>query len=137
MEKPVTERGFTLIELIIVVSIIGILAAIAVPQFKAAPQKAREAVLKSDLHTMREAIDQYFADKARYPDSLEALVEAGYLREVPKDPFTDSTSTWRLIYAEASDDPLPEEEAASSPGIFDVQSGATQQSLSGEDMSEW
>ena len=137
MEKPVNERGFTLIELIIVVAIIGILAVIAIPQFKTAPQKAREAVLKSDLHTLREAIDQYFADKARYPESLEALVEAGYLREVPKDPFTNSTSSWRLIYAEAGDDPLPEEEAATSPGIFDVRSGASQRSLDGEDMTEW
>jgi len=137
MMKRKGKKGFTLIELMIVVAIIGILAAIAVPQFKPAPQKAREAVLKSDLHVMREAIDQYFADKARYPESLETLVEEGYLRKVPVDPFTDSSSTWRLIYAEASDDPLPEEEAATSPGIFDVRSGATQQSLSGEDMSEW
>lgn len=134
---PTRENGFTLIELIIVISIIGILAAITVPQFKPAPQRAREAVLKTDLHVMREAIDQYFADKAKYPESLETLVEDGYLREIPKDPFTNSTSTWRLIYAEASDDPLPEEEAAAAPGIFDVKSGATQQSLNGENMSEW
>ena len=130
------ENGFTLIELIIVIAIIGILAAITVPQFKPAPQRAREAVLKSDLHTMREAFDQYFADKAKYPESLEALVDEGYLREVPKDPFTNSSSTWRLVYADASDDPLPEE-AAAAPGIFDVKSGAPQQSLSGESMNEW
>lgn len=134
---PSRENGFTLIELIIVISIIGILAAITVPQFKPAPQRAREAVLKTDLHVMREAIDQYFADKAKYPESLETLVEDGYLREIPVDPFTSSNSTWRLIYAEASDDPLPEEEASAAPGIFDVKSGATQQSLNGENMSEW
>jgi general secretion pathway protein G len=131
------ENGFTLVELIIVISIIGILAAITVPQFKPAPQRAREAVLKSDLHTMREAIDQYFADKAKYPDSLETLVDDGYLREVPLDPFTQSRSTWRLIYADSSDDPLPEEEASASPGIFDVKSGANQQSLNGESISDW
>jgi general secretion pathway protein G len=131
------QDGFTLVELIIVIAIMGILAAITVPQFRPAPQRAREAVLKTDLHTMREAIDQYFADKARYPESLETLVDEGYLREVPKDPFTLSTSTWRLIYAEESDDPLPEEEAATSPGIFDVKSGVTEKSLNGEDMSEW
>src|SRR4030095_5840950 len=117
------ESGFTLVELIIVIAIIGILAAIAIPSFKPAPDKAREAVLKTDLHTMREALDQYFADKAHYPDSLDTLVQEGYLRKVPVDPFTLSSSTWRLIYADeggTQGDLLPEEQAAAAPGIFDI-----------------
>ena len=134
------ESGFTLVELIIVIAIIGILAAIAIPSFKPAPDKAREAVLKTDLHTMREALDQYFADKAHYPDSLESLVEEGYLRSVPKDPFTQSNSTWRLIYANESgnqDDLLPEEQAAAAPGIFDIKSGASRRALDGSDVADW
>jgi len=134
------ETGFTLVELIIVIAIIGILAAIAIPSFKPAPDKAREAVLKTDLHTMREALDQYFADKARYPESLDTLVEEGYLRAVPVDPFTQSSSTWRLIYANESgkqDDLTPEEEAAAAPGIFDVKSGASKRGLDGTDVSDW
>ena len=138
------ETGFTLIELMIVVAMIGILAAYAVPQFKNAPDRAREAVLKTDLHTMREAIDQYFADKARYPDSLETLVEEGYIRNLPVDPFTKSASSWRLIYAgeqgAASEDlGLPDEAGSTntSPGIFDVKSGAGHVALDGTNVSDW
>ncbi|HKY31438.1 MAG TPA: prepilin-type N-terminal cleavage/methylation domain-containing protein [Candidatus Polarisedimenticolia bacterium] len=137
MRQEKAQKGFTLVELIIVIAIIGILAAVTIPSFRPAPQRAREAVLKTDLHTMREAIDQYFADKARYPESLEALVEEGYLRSVPKDPFTDSTSSWQLIYAELDESSLPEETEAASPGIFDVKSGAPGKSLSGENLSDW
>ena len=137
------QAGFTLIELMIVVAMIGILAAIAVPQFARSPDKAREAVLKTDLHTMRESIDQYFADKARYPDSLDTLVEEGYMRSVPVDPFTQSSSTWKLIFSgeagEASEDLAgPESETgAAGPGIFDVRSGAGHRALDGTLVSEW
>ena len=134
------ESGFTLIELMLVIAIIGILEAIAIPSFKPAPDKAREAVLKTDLHTMREALDQYFADKSHYPDSLESLVEEGYLRSVPVDPFTKSNSTWRLIYANESgnqEDLLPEEQAAAAPGIFDIKSGASRRALDGSDVADW
>ncbi len=133
------EAGFTLMELLIVVAIIGILAAIVVPQFRNAPEKAREAVLKTNLHTMREAFDQYFADKATYPESLETLVDEGYLRSIPVDPFTSSTGTWRVIYATESEDPFAAEdlEASGTPGIFDVKSGASHQALDGSYVSEW
>ena len=135
------NSGFTLVELIIVIAIIGILAAISIPAFKPAPDRAREAVLKTDLHTMREAFDQYFADKAHYPESLETLVEDGYLRSIPVDPFTGSGSTWRLIYAdegsEGAENLLPEEQASASPGIFDVKSGSNHQALDGSNVGDW
>jgi len=136
------QAGFTLIELMIVVAMIGILAAIAVPQWKQAPDRAREAVLKTDLHTMRESIDQYFADKARYPDSLQTLVDEGYMRNVPVDPFTQSSSSWKLIYSgeagEASEGLGGEDPAgASTPGIFDVRSSSGHTALDGTLVSEW
>lgn len=137
MKRRASESGFTLVELIIVIAIIGILAAVAAPQFARGPKLAREAVLKSDLHTMRECLDQYFADKAHYPESLETLVEEGYLRYIPVDPFTASSSTWELIYADSGGDVLPEEEGLASPGIFDVKSGATHQALDGTWVAEW
>ena len=131
------EAGFTLMELIIVVAIIGILTTIAIPSFIRSPDKAREAVLKTNLHTMREAFDQYFADKAKYPDSLDTLVEEGYLRAIPIDPFTQSSSTWVLQYAEDQGDNATVEEGASPPGIFDVHSGSSHISEDGTAASEW
>jgi len=135
------QRGFTLAELLIVVAILGILAVIAIPQFRQSPDRAREAVLKTDLHTIRESIDQYFADKGRYPDSIEALVEDGYMRAVPVDPFTKSSGTWQLIYADdqGSQDELPDPDAGAnvSPGVFDIKSGATHQAQDGTYVSEW
>jgi general secretion pathway protein G len=133
------------VELLVVIAIIGILAAITIPAFKPAPDKAREAVLKTDLHTMRESIDQYFADKAHYPESLETLVEDGYLRTLPVDPFTGSSSTWRLIYADESgsggaggeENMLPEELASSTPGIFDVKSGSNHRAFDGSNVGDW
>ncbi len=139
---PVTTaaaaRGFTLIELIIVVAIIGILATIAVPAMKNAPQKAREAVLKEDLFTMRSCIDQYLGDKGHYPPSLQALVDDGYLRRIPVDPITKQTETWQVEYAEANDEESlqPTGEEGGGPGIMDVHSGADGSTLDGTPYAE-
>jgi general secretion pathway protein G len=126
------ERGFTLIELLIVIAIIGIIAGIAVAQLRTAPQKAREAVLKEDLYAIRDVIDQYFADKGKYPESLDALVEEGYLRKIPEDPITKSSETWQIVHAEETD-----EDPDATGGVFDVKSGADGTALDGSRYSEW
>ena len=126
------EHGFTLIELLIAVAIIGILAGIAVAQLRQTPQRAKEAVLKQDLFVLRDLIDQYFADRGRYPDSLETLVDDGYIRRLPYDPFTESDQTWEEIYAEASD-----EDPEGGGGVYDVHSGAPGAALDGSYYSEW
>lgn len=89
------SNGFTLLELMIVVSIIGILATIAAPTYQRSVVKAKEAVLRQDLFTFRDVLDQHRADQGKYPSSLQALVGAGYLRAIPKDPFTNSETTWQ------------------------------------------
>lgn len=132
--------GFTLLELIIVVAIVGILAAIAMPAMRDVPRRAAEAVLKTDLLTFRDVIDQYYADKGSYPPSLEALVEEGYLRSIPTDPITRSPDTWVPEYEEVDPDAAPAETDLpedGQPGIIDVRSGATETSLDGTAYSEW
>ena len=124
------EKGFTLIELITVVALVSILAAIALPNYKSAIILSKEAVLREDLYRFRDLIDQYYADKGRYPSSLQSLVEDGYLRKVPNDPMTGAPD-WVEVPAE------PDPESAEPPGIYDVHSASEQLSLSGAPYSEW
>ena len=128
----VTERGFTLVELMVVMLIISVLAAIAIPAYIASLRNAREAVLKEDLHVMRQAIDSYTMDKEKGPQSLDDLVQAGYLKEIPTDPMTHSSSTW----VTATSDVL-ESVDQSDPGINDVHSGSDEQGTNGQPYSSW
>jgi general secretion pathway protein G len=126
------QQGFTLIELMIVMVIITILAGIGLAVYGNSVQSAKEATLREDLFRMRDAIDQYRADKNRYPATLEALVEDKYIRMVPKDPFTQSAETWQTTMA----DPEPGNPSA-EPGIYDVKSGAEGNALDGKPYSEF
>lgn len=126
-------RGFTLIELMIVMVLIMILAAMAVPTYEVAVTRAREAVLKDDLFTMRKLIDQYTLDKQQPPESLDDLVQAGYLRGgLPVDPFTGSNQTWQT---DTSEVPITAQQMV--PGIVDVHSGSNAISLEGTPYSNW
>ena len=134
------NSGFTLLELIVVVAIVGILATMAMPALKNVPRKAAEAVLKSDLRTFRDAIDQFHADQGYYPPTLEALVEEGYFRAMPVDPITKRSDTWVEIYDEPDPDFIPAETDLpedGQPGIVDVRSGSTILSVSGTPYYEW
>jgi general secretion pathway protein G len=128
-----TENGFTLLELLIVMTVIAILAAIAIPSFTANVKKAREAVLKEDLHTMRGAIDSYTYDKQKAPQSGDDLVSSGYLKAMPIDPFTQRTDTW--IFDQGSDYTSIDE--TQSGGITDVHSGSQQVGTDGTTYNTW
>jgi general secretion pathway protein G len=127
------QAGFTLIEMLIVITLIMILAGIAMVQYTNSVQSAKETVLKTDLFRMRDAIDQYYADKGKYPASLDALVSERYLREVPIDPLTQSRDTW--VFTQA--DPDPTNTAGGGIGIYDVKSGADGVGLNGSRYSSW
>ncbi|HEU4637107.1 MAG TPA: prepilin-type N-terminal cleavage/methylation domain-containing protein [Edaphobacter sp.] len=126
------EQGFTLIELMIVMVIIGILAAIAVPMYVQSVRHAREAVLREDLRTLRSAIDSYTVDKQKAPQTLDDLVEAGYIKALPVDPFTHRADTW----VPGQDDTLQTIDQT-EPGISDVHSGAQELSSDGTSYSSW
>ena len=126
------ERGFTLIELLVVAAILIVLAGIGLAQYRNSVVRAREAVLKEDLFRMRDAIDQYYADKMQYPGTLDALVSDGYLRKLPDDPFTMSSSTWQTVPSE----PDPNNPTA-SPGVYDVKSGSEATALDSTKYADW
>ncbi len=124
--------GFTIIELMVVMTIIVTLATLGLVQYRYSVIRAREAVLREDLFRMRDAIDQFYADKNQYPETLDALVSEGYLRQLPVDPFTSSAATWVAVPAEPDlNNP------AAPPGIYDVKSGAEGTSLDGTVYADW
>ncbi len=126
------QEGFTLLELMIVMIIIGILAAVAVPAYLQSVRKAKEAVLREDLHAMRSAIDSYTVDKQKAPQALDDLVTSGYLKVMPKDPITNRTDTW----VPGQEDSLMSIDQTQA-GIDDVHSGAQETSSEGTSYSTW
>lgn len=127
-----SESGFTLVELMIVMLIIGVLAAVAVPSFIASIRNAKEAALKEDLHVMRDAIESYTMDKNKAPQSLDDLVQNGYLKTIPEDPMTHSRDTW----VTSTDDTYSDIDQT-DPGINDVHSGSEETGSDGQPYSSW
>ena len=125
MNSP--RRGFTLIELLVVLSIIALLLTIAVPRYFGSVDRAKEATLRQDLSVMRDAIDKYYGDQGKYPDSLETLAQKHYLRAVPVDPITQSSQTWQT-------EPPPE---GLSGAVYDVHSGAPGKGEDGTPYADW
>lgn len=124
--------GFTLIEVMVVMALIVVLASVGLTVYTNSVTRAKESVLKEDLFRMRDGIDQYYADKGRYPATLQDLVSEKYLRAIPKDPFTNSADTWQEVPSE----PDPNNPTA-QPGVYDVRSGSDQTALDGTKYSEW
>jgi general secretion pathway protein G len=133
--------GFTLLELLVVVAIIGILAAVVIPRLVVGPKRAKEAVLLTNLHALREVLDQYYADKQRCAESLEVLVEEGYLRKIPIDPMTGSAD-WTTEPCEGEDADLSAltgelDGFGGGPGIWDVHSSHDGTGLNGTSFADW
>jgi general secretion pathway protein G len=126
------HAGFTMIELLVVLALIVILASMGMAQYRSSIVHAKESVLKDDLFKMRDAIDQYYADKNQWPSALDALVSEGYLRKLPEDPFTKSASTWQTVPAE----PDPNNPSA-EVGVYDVKSGSEATALDGTKYADW
>jgi general secretion pathway protein G len=128
------DKGFTLIEMIIVFALIGILVGLALPQYQSAVKKARESVLKETLFQLRKLIDQYYSDKGKYPASVQALVDENYLRKIPVDPITGKADTWLEVQEQPSADEI---EPGQVFGIVDVHSGAEGKGLDGTPFNTW
>jgi general secretion pathway protein G len=133
--KPLRKRetGFTLVELMIVMAIISVLAAVAIPSFISSIKSAKEAALKEDLHVMRDAIDSYTMDKNKAPQSLDDLVQSGYLKTIPIDPMTHESDTWQT----SSDDTYADIDQSQSGGINDVHSGSDAMGSDNQAYSSW
>jgi general secretion pathway protein G len=131
------QSGFTLLELLVVMTIIGILAAIAVPALRDSPKRAKEAALRADLFTFRSVLDQYKGDKGNYPPDLDVLIRDGYMRKIPYDPMTKAQD-WVLTMEEEASEPddLNQVEPA-VPGIIDVHSASKEKALDGTNYSDW
>lgn len=134
--RPRSLAGFTLVEMLVVVALIGIVAALALPRYRNSQVRAKESVLKHDLWILRDVIDQFYTDQGRYPNDLEELVTIGYLRSVPIDPMTESSETWVLDYESLAQDDYDSPESE-DPGVTDVTSGSNRQALDGSYYSEW
>lgn len=124
---PVSTKGFTLVELLVVLAIIALLLTVAMPRYFKGVDQAKESTLKHDLSTIRETLDKFYADQGRYPDSLDELVTMKYIRSVPVDPITESKTTWLLT------DPTPPLKG----NVYDIHSGADGQAKDGSRYSEW
>jgi len=134
MRRHDPGRGFTLIELLVVMAIIGILTAVAVPRLAQTPQRAREAALRQNLFTFRSCLDQYYADKGHYPETLQVLVTERYIRKVPIDPMTKSADTWEVTMEEPD---ATESSSEHPPGIVDVRSGSKDLALDKTPYNSW
>lgn len=128
-QKTCKPRGFTLIELLVVMAIVALLASIAAPRYFNSLQKSREAALKTSLNVMRDAIDHFNADKSRYPESLQELAEARYIREIPEDPLTGGRDEWIIV--------PPPPDAAAKGQLYDVRSGAAGRGSDGRLYADW
>lgn len=130
--RKLRKKGFTLVELLVVLAILALLLTLAVPRYFKNVERAKEATLRQDLNTIRDGIDKFYADSGKYPTSLEDLVERQYINKIPIDPITESTSTWVVIPPESNADGDTLE-----GDVFNVQSGASGKALDGSKYSEW
>jgi general secretion pathway protein G len=130
------RRGFTLIELIVVLAIVALLVSVVAPRYFRSVDNAREASLHTSLNVMRDAIDKYTADKGHYPAALDTLVQAGYLRKIPVDPLTERSDSWQMLPPE-EDDVLVQAGDGEGPGMADVRSGAAGTGQDGVPYDQW